>query len=296
MIDMKMTILLLTYKQENFVEEAIVSALEQDYANKEIVISDDASPDGTADVIRQVLEKHGASDVIVRLADSNTGIAGNLNAAVVQSSGDFLAIAAGDDVSFPHRLSSYARILSDEAPEASAIFTNSTIIDQNGTAVGPYFKGNPSFTSTAEEFIESSDCSAMGASLGFRRELFGKYGAISEKSAKEDGIIAFRAILEGGLHYSSDKTIGYRIHGSNVSQNLSVRKRIDLQRTDTMMKLGWIEDYFSSGRQSEELFSALLRSYRSSERHAKLLSIPLVGTSYMGARKLAGAARRALRR
>ena len=41
------SIILLTYKQEAFVEEALRSLLGQDWPNFEIIISDDASPDGT---------------------------------------------------------------------------------------------------------------------------------------------------------------------------------------------------------------------------------------------------------
>jgi cellulose synthase/poly-beta-1,6-N-acetylglucosamine synthase-like glycosyltransferase len=51
------SILYLTYKHERFAEAAR-SVLEQTYKLLDIVILDDASPDGTADVIRREVRRH----------------------------------------------------------------------------------------------------------------------------------------------------------------------------------------------------------------------------------------------
>lgn len=45
-----------TYRQEQFIEAALTAALQQDYqGDMEILISDDASPDNTWDVIQCML-------------------------------------------------------------------------------------------------------------------------------------------------------------------------------------------------------------------------------------------------
>ena len=41
------------YKQAHFLPEALQSVIEQGYANQEIIVVDDGSPDGVADVIHQ---------------------------------------------------------------------------------------------------------------------------------------------------------------------------------------------------------------------------------------------------
>ena len=153
----KISILFLTYNQEEFVEESLVSVLLQDYPNVEVVVSDDASADRTCSVIDRVLAKHSAANVIVRKSEENTGIAGNVNAAVELSSGDFLVVAAGDDISLPNRLSTYARVLRRQGPKPSAIFTNMNLMDGEGVCSGLFFKQRPSFASTKEEFVAGKE-------------------------------------------------------------------------------------------------------------------------------------------
>ena len=49
----KVSILIISYNQENYIAEAITSAVEQGYANLEVVVSDDASTDSTPRIISQ---------------------------------------------------------------------------------------------------------------------------------------------------------------------------------------------------------------------------------------------------
>ncbi|OOY43917.1 glycosyltransferase family 2 protein, partial [Solemya velum gill symbiont] len=49
------TIALPAFRQESYIGQAIDSLLNQTYSNLEILISDDASPDGTFDIIKERL-------------------------------------------------------------------------------------------------------------------------------------------------------------------------------------------------------------------------------------------------
>src|SRR5712672_377455 len=52
------TILLLCYRQENFVAEALGGVLSQSYSPLEIIIFDDFSPDRTAEIIERAIAEH----------------------------------------------------------------------------------------------------------------------------------------------------------------------------------------------------------------------------------------------
>ena len=58
----KVSIMIVSFNQRNFVAEAIESAVNQDYANLEVVISDDGSTDGTAEIIAQLQSRYPAAN------------------------------------------------------------------------------------------------------------------------------------------------------------------------------------------------------------------------------------------
>jgi glycosyltransferase involved in cell wall biosynthesis len=92
-----------TYNHRPFIAEAIESALTQEYPNLELVIGDDASTDGTREIIDTYYRKH--PDVIKRIyADENGGITANCNRVLAACTGDYIAFTSGDDVWLPGKI------------------------------------------------------------------------------------------------------------------------------------------------------------------------------------------------
>ena len=98
------SMLLLAWRQEDTVGEAIAGALAQTYSPLEIVISYDASPDGTwAAIERAVAGYRGPHRLVLNRNAANLGIGAHLSRLVALSRGELLFITAGDDVSLPMR-------------------------------------------------------------------------------------------------------------------------------------------------------------------------------------------------
>lgn len=96
----KVTIMIPTYNQEEYVGEAIESALTQSYDNLEVVISDDGSTDQTGEVARQY-----CSDPRVKYYknEENLGRAGNYRKTLYdRASGDWVLNLDGDDYLTDH--------------------------------------------------------------------------------------------------------------------------------------------------------------------------------------------------
>lgn len=107
------TIGMTCFNAEDTIAQAIESALMQDYANKEIVIVDDGSSDGS----RTLLEKFAAEHTIINYIphEQNKGFAGALNTIIKNAKGEFIAIFDDDDISQLQRLSKqYERIIQYE--------------------------------------------------------------------------------------------------------------------------------------------------------------------------------------
>ena len=100
------SVLLLTYNQESLVEGALVSLLEQDIDQLEIIVSDDNSTDNTWGVIQRVIANYfGPKKIITNRNLKNIGVVANYNQAFQLSQGEVLFTAAGDDIYLPTRCS-----------------------------------------------------------------------------------------------------------------------------------------------------------------------------------------------
>ena len=100
----KVSLLIISYNQQEFIEEAIIGALSQDYANLEIVISDDCSQDSTYFIVSKYAQKYPGK-IVCNQNESNLGITGNCNVGLSLCTGSFIAIQGGDDVLFDNKIS-----------------------------------------------------------------------------------------------------------------------------------------------------------------------------------------------
>ncbi|KJF78562.1 hypothetical protein UA45_05225 [Morganella morganii] len=53
--DKLVSFVLISYNQEKYIEDALLSVLEQDYSNLEIIVSDDGSTDNTKNIINVII-------------------------------------------------------------------------------------------------------------------------------------------------------------------------------------------------------------------------------------------------
>lgn len=99
---MKISVAIATYNRAAMVREAIAAALGQSRTPDEIVVADDASTDGTVELLLPL----AASDPRVRVIrqEKNSGGVENWNAAMRATRGDFIAWCSDDDRFLPGHL------------------------------------------------------------------------------------------------------------------------------------------------------------------------------------------------
>lgn len=92
-----------TYNQAAMVDAAIRSVLDQDYGNVELVIGDDGSSDGTADIVSRWASAR--PDRIRVVADgSHVGLVANFNRILGACRGELIAFIGGDDLFLPGKI------------------------------------------------------------------------------------------------------------------------------------------------------------------------------------------------
>lgn len=102
---------------ENYLSEAIHSALNQDYEEKEIIVVNDGSTDRTKEIIQSFGVKIRSID------QENKGLGASRNAAIRLSRGEYLAFLDHDDLWHPKKLSTQMKAM-QEARNDPLIFSN----------------------------------------------------------------------------------------------------------------------------------------------------------------------------
>ncbi|WP_299276328.1 glycosyltransferase family 2 protein [uncultured Psychroserpens sp.] len=100
-----------TYNGEAYIEEALTSAIEQDYPNLEIIVSDDDSKDNTVAIVKSYEEKTNIPIHIYR--HQPKGIGANWNHAVRQSNGEFIKFLFQDDALNPQCISKMMTLMNN---------------------------------------------------------------------------------------------------------------------------------------------------------------------------------------
>jgi glycosyltransferase involved in cell wall biosynthesis/radical SAM superfamily enzyme YgiQ (UPF0313 family) len=98
-VDPEISVVMSTYNNGKFLEEAVNSVLKQTVQNFEFIIIDDASTDNTPEILKKL------SDPRVRITRNaeNLGLTKSLNRGIEYARGKYIARMDADDVSLPHR-------------------------------------------------------------------------------------------------------------------------------------------------------------------------------------------------
>jgi glycosyltransferase involved in cell wall biosynthesis len=125
----RLTIGLPVYNGENFLAESLEALLGQSYEDFELIISDNASIDGTADICREY-EKQDSRIRYVR-QPRNVGLAPNHNFLVEQARGELFKWASHDDL-YAHDLLMHCVEALDEHPDVILAHSWTAMIDGAG--------------------------------------------------------------------------------------------------------------------------------------------------------------------
>jgi glycosyltransferase involved in cell wall biosynthesis len=115
------------YNHAKYIRQAIDSAINQTYSNLEIIISDNGSDDGTAEIIRTYTD----SRIHKHFFPENTGVFNNGDYCAKHVSGEYVAFLFTDDYWVLTKIEKQVAIL-EENEDITAVFTHAQIVDDDG--------------------------------------------------------------------------------------------------------------------------------------------------------------------
>lgn len=128
----KVSIILNSYNQNQFFDEAIKSALNQTYYNFELIISENGSTDGS----KNTLEKY-KNDPKVKILDykENDIIGKRFNQAIATCTGDYLCFLYSDDYLEKNKLEEQVKVFKNLDKDFGVIYSDVKIINENNELI-----------------------------------------------------------------------------------------------------------------------------------------------------------------
>lgn len=268
----RVSVLLVSFNQEDYIQAAVRSALAQTYTPLEIVLSDDCSQDRTFEIMQAEAQAYrGPHKVILNRNPRNLGVAPNYNQAASLATGEFLVIQDGDDISAPERAARLAAAFQAPTP-VDMVCSDISVIDKTGGPL-PDLQRPPVDPLSLEAAVARGSVSAFGCACAYSRTLWTKYGPIGPEVLQEDVVLPFRALLERGVRVVDEKLVQYRVHDSNLFagplRNDSRARRRRWARSWLAIAQDWHDSWRLSGRDDPGLEGQLRRNVRQRQYDAE---------------------------
>ena len=116
----RVSVVLNSYNQGEYLGEAIESVLGQTFRDFELVLVDNGSTDGS----HQIAQEYAAKDARIRLAlhDKNESLSSRQNEGVRLSQGEFVSFLYSDDLYLPHKLERQVALLDRLGREYGVVY------------------------------------------------------------------------------------------------------------------------------------------------------------------------------
>jgi len=207
------SILLIAYNQERLIADAVRGALAQTWQPLEIIVSDDASTDGTYAAIEAALRDYrGPHRVSARRNEQNEGITAHLSRLAGLARGELLFVAAGDDVSAPERCGRVVEYWLAHEKRFDLIATDLVDIDDTGRVHERIAPDGLDAYRSFDDWVARRP-HLIGAAHAWSKRLFERFGPMLPGAMAEDQIMTFRAIVSGGASSLREPLVRYRRGG-----------------------------------------------------------------------------------
>lgn len=220
---------LMSCNQRDYIEEAFRAALNQDYSNLEIIVSDDGSKDGTWEIVQRMASAYeGPHKIILNRNEPNLGTIGNWQKLCQLSHGELLVKVDGDDISYPQRARVIANDWVSSGREAVMMASSYDIINMTGDVIGEKILPNGWDKRSTDGIAGGGDdYFYLGAVMACHRSLFDDFPLIEfDKSSdcavyEARGLMSRRVMKEGNVFHPfrtiSEKLIQYRVGSGDTT-------------------------------------------------------------------------------
>lgn len=198
----EVTVVIPVYNGEKYINETLESVLAQEYRSFEIIVVDDGSTDGSAEVVTSYKS-------VRYLHQRNQGVAVARNVGISSALGNFIAFLDQDDLWEPSKLRIQIDYL-QRNPHVSYVLARQRIFLQPGVERPSWLR---------EEHLRESQAGYLPGTLVARKTLFGTIGPFNPEFGTASDVEWFFRAKDLGVSMAMlpHVLLLHRIHNTNQS-------------------------------------------------------------------------------
>ncbi|NQU87011.1 MAG: glycosyltransferase [Mariniphaga sp.] len=214
----KISIVTPSFNQSEYIEETILSVINQNYPNLEYIIIDGGSTDRSIDIIKKY-EKH----IHYWISEKDNGMYEAINKGFRKSTGEVLCWINSDDIFFENSLFKVAEIFS-QLNYVDWITGRCGYIDKEGNKTRVSRKKLYNQELLKSGFYKSPYSYLVNQNVVFwRRELWEKVGGVNEDlKCASDFVLWTKFANEAELFFVDYIFSAFRNHGENLTYRLGI--------------------------------------------------------------------------
>ncbi len=220
------SIIIPVFNGQNYLKEAIDSALAQTYDNIEIIVVNDGSTDRTEEIAKSYSKK------IKYYKKNNGGVSSALNLAIEKSNGKYISWLSHDDVYYPEKIEKQINLLSEligHSRENTVLLSNYSLIND---------KSELMFVQQFQEIHEEKKLNnplylltnglIHGCTLLLPKKIFEENNKFDESlKATQDYDLWFDVFPKYNIFFMKDVLVKSRCHQDQGSKKIDSSKECD---------------------------------------------------------------------
>lgn len=224
----KISVIVPVYNVEKYLEKCLISLLNQDYKDFEIILVNDASTDSSLSICNHYAKK--SKKIILINLKINQGLSNVRNIGLKRCSGQYVAFVDSDDYVDPKFLSSMYFVI--KSTKADLVCCNHFSFRDNEKIFVPVSQNKESFPLSPLEFSQLvftlKLSKEMGVSFGgfvwnklFKRDILNEVLFVSTNGAEDELFLSKIFLRINSVYYTGEPLYYYNIRKGSLSQDNS---------------------------------------------------------------------------
>jgi glycosyltransferase involved in cell wall biosynthesis len=256
------SVIMIFFNEEKFIEEAIASVLAQTYEHWELLLVDDGSTDSSTEIALRYAQQYPEKiHYLEHENHQNRGMSATRNLGISEAKGEYLAFLDGDDIYLPHKLEQQVTILNSQ-PEAIMVYGRTMdwfswtgkpediqrdVISKLGVKTNTLIK-SPLLFNLILQRQASSPCTC---SVLIRRKIIAEVGGFVEsfRGLYEDQVFFSKMLLKSSAYAVDECWDKYRRHPKSCC---SLAKTTgEYYYSGRLFFLNWLKKYLTEQANSD---------------------------------------------